>query len=148
MRKILQDADADRFCKMWRDGVSIESMAATFGLSAETIRKYARERFHLPTRRRACRHSILSDPKKVQFLKLHYSDLGDDVIGLLIGENEDWVRRTARRLGLQHSEQWLKDSYTARAKKTAKTRKGKFARGEYKKTQRDPLTGQFIKSTS
>lgn len=144
MKKILQDTDAERFCKMWRDGVSLETMAATFGLKAETIRKYAKYKFHLPNRKKVCRHSILSDPKKVQFLKRNYSDMGDDVIGLLIGENPDWVRRTARRLGLKHSEQYRHDDYAYRAKKTSKTRKEKFAEGVYKRTPRDKVTGRFL----
>lgn len=144
MRKILQDTDAVQFCKMWRDGTSLEDMGNTFGLSPETIRKYARVKFHLPLRRKPCRHSILSDPQKVQFLKVNYSDMGDEVIGLLIGENADWVRRTARRLGLRHSVQYRQDDYAYRAKKTSKTRKVKFAEGVYNKTPRDKETGRFI----
>lgn len=144
MRKILQDTDAERFCKMWRDGVSIETMAATFGLKVETIRKYAKYKFNLPNRKRVCRHSILSNPKKVQFLKVNYSDMGDEVIGLLIGENADWVRRTARRLGLKHSEQYRRDDYAYRAKKTSKTRKERFSEGVYKRTPRDKDTGRFL----
>lgn len=129
---------------MWRDGKSLDVMSAIFGLSQETIRKYARYKFNLPLRPRPCRHSILGDPQKVQFLKLNYSDMGDNVIALLIGENPDWVRRTARRLGLEHSEQYRADDYAYRAKKTSATRKKNFARGLYPSTPRDADTGQFI----
>lgn len=137
MKKILQESDRERFCRMWRDGKSLEDMSATFGLSQETIRKYAREKFNLPLRPRPCRHSILGDSKKVQFLKLNYANMGDNVIALLIGENPDWVRRTARRLGLEHSEQYRAEDYACRAKKTSATRKENFARGLYPSTPRD-----------
>lgn len=144
MRKILHDSDCERFCHMWREGRSIEDMAAIFGIKPETIRKYARYKFNLPLRSRPCRHSILSDPKKVHFLKRNYSDMGDNVIAVLIGETPDWVRRAARRLGLQHSEQYRADDYACRAKKTSKTRKENYARGLYPSTPRDVVTGQFI----
>lgn len=144
MKKILQESDRERFCRMWRDGRSLEDMSKTFGIKPETIRKYARYKFNLPLRPRPCRHSILSDPKKVQFLKLNYSDMGDNVIAVMIGENPDWVRRTARRLGLEHSEQYRAEDYAYRAKKTSATRKENFARGLYPSTPRDAATGQFI----
>lgn len=144
MKKILQESDRERFCRMWRDGRSLEDMSKTFGIKPETIRKYARHKFNLPLRKKTCRHSILGDPKKVQFLKLNYSDMGDNVIAVLIGENPDWVRRTARRLGLEHSEQYRAQDYACRAKKTSTTRKENFARGLYPSTPRDAATGQFI----
>lgn len=145
MKKIFQDSDADRFCKMWREGASMDTMVATFGLKETTIRKYAKYKFNLPNRKRTCQHSILSDPKKLQFLKRNYADMGDKTIGVLIGENADWVRRTARRLGLRHSEQYRRDDYAYRAKKTSKTRKEKYAEGVYSDSPRDEKTGRFTR---
>lgn len=129
---------------MWKDGTSIGYIAETFGLKPETVRKYARCKFHLPNRKHPCRHSILKDPSKVAFLKKNYADMGDNVIGTLIGENPDWVRRTARRLGLRHSDEYRSDDYAFRAKKTSATRKDKFARGLYPSTPRDAETGRFV----
>lgn len=145
MKKIFNESDGELFCNMWIEGKSLEDIGATFGLKPETIRKYARVKFNLPIRKRPCRHSILGNPEKVAFLKKNYSDIGDNVIAVLIGENPDWVRRTARKLGLQHSEQYRAEDYAFRAKKTSATRKEKFAKGLYSTTPRDAETGRFLK---
>ena len=148
MRKILQECDRDIFCQMWREGKSIDSMAEYFGLSPETIRKYARTKYKLPLRQKTCRHSILGKPEKVSFLKKNYADMGTNICAVLIGENPDWVRRTAKLLGLSHSEKYPSEDYTFRAKKTSATRKIKFASGEYSKTPRDIRTGRFVSKTT
>lgn len=144
MRKIFQDDDKELFCDMWHRGKSVEDIAAYFGLKPNTVRKYAKCKFNLPLRRRKCRHSILSDPKKVQFLQRNYADMGAGVIAVFIGSSPDCVRRAARRLGLKHSEQYRADDYAYRSKKTSETRKAKFAQGLYPQQPKDADTGQFV----
>lgn len=70
--------------------------------------------------------------------------MGASVIGMLIGENADWVRRTARRLGLKHSEQYRRDDYAYRAKKISMSQKEKYAAGVGRITPRDKDTGRFL----
>lgn len=71
----------------------------------------------MPSRESIQKHSILSYPDRRRFLEQNYANASASVIAAILGVAADTVRRTAKRIGLRHSEEYVRADYAYRAKK-------------------------------
>lgn len=118
-----QGIDIDAFGRMWTRGTSLEKMSERFGLKPDTIRKYARQKFGMPRRNMVNRAILERKTAAIAFLRKNYPETSAEVCATLLGLSPGYVRLLARKNGIKHSAQYIKDDYNYRAKKISQTRK-------------------------
>lgn len=103
-------------CRLWRQGASVTEISAAVGLSSSMIYSHIKYKYKIP-RKPIHKHGILSYPERRRFLEQNYANVSANIIASIFGISVDTVRRTAKRLGLHHSEEYIREDYAYRAKK-------------------------------